>query len=50
MLIPARNEPDLDDVPEEVRAELTIHPVSDVREVLDIALAPASVASSSVAA
>ncbi|MEU8356448.1 endopeptidase La [Nonomuraea sp. NPDC048882] len=50
VLIPARNEPDLDDVPEEVRAELTIHPVSDVREVLDIALAPASVASSSVAA
>ncbi|GAA1674250.1 endopeptidase La [Nonomuraea maheshkhaliensis] len=50
VLIPARNEPDLDDVPEEVRAELTIHAVSDVREVLDIALAPASVASSSVAA
>ncbi len=50
VLIPARNEPDLDDVPEEVRAELTIHAVSDVREVLDIALAPASVASTSVAA
>jgi ATP-dependent Lon protease len=46
VLIPARNEPDLDDVPEEVRAELTIHAVSDVREVLDIALAPAQVASS----
>ncbi|MFC5832222.1 endopeptidase La [Nonomuraea insulae] len=45
VLIPARNEPDLDDVPEEVRKELTIHPVSDVREVLDIALAPAQVAS-----
>ncbi|WP_219463039.1 endopeptidase La [Nonomuraea rhizosphaerae] len=45
VLIPARNEPDLDDVPEEVRAELTIHPVSDVREVLDIALAPAEVVS-----
>ncbi|MGW4801188.1 S16 family serine protease, partial [Nonomuraea sp. NPDC004297] len=43
---PARNEPDLDDVPEEVRGELTIHTVSDVREVLDIALAPAQVASS----
>ncbi|MEV4089024.1 S16 family serine protease, partial [Nonomuraea fuscirosea] len=50
VLIPARNEPDLDDVPEEVRAELTIHAVSDVREVLGIALAPASVASTSVAA
>lgn len=46
VLIPARNEPDLDDVPEEVRGELTIHTVSDVREVLDIALAPAQVASS----
>ncbi|TMR91766.1 endopeptidase La [Nonomuraea basaltis] len=46
VLIPARNEPDLDDVPEEVRNELTIHPVGDVREVLDIALAPAQVASS----
>ncbi|MGP3910657.1 endopeptidase La [Nonomuraea sp. 10N515B] len=45
VLIPARNEPDLDDVPEEVRGELTIHPVSDVREVLDIALTPAQVAS-----
>lgn len=46
VLIPARNEPDLDDVPQEVRDELTIHPVSDVREVLDIALAPAQVAAS----
>jgi ATP-dependent Lon protease len=45
VLIPARNEPDLDDVPEEVRAELTIHPVSDVREVLDIALTSAEVVS-----
>ncbi|NUS05125.1 MAG: endopeptidase La [Nonomuraea sp.] len=45
VLIPARNEPDLDDVPEEVRGELTIHAVSDVREVLDIALTPAKVVS-----
>ncbi|MFG1944305.1 endopeptidase La [Nonomuraea sp. NPDC048826] len=44
VLIPARNEPDLDDVPQEVRDELTIHPVSDVREVLEIALTPARVA------
>jgi len=44
VLIPARNEPDLDDVPQEVRDELTIHPVSDVREVLEIALSPAQVA------
>ncbi|GIH73793.1 endopeptidase La [Planobispora longispora] len=44
VLIPARNEPDLDDVPQAVRDELTIHLVSDVREVLEIALAPAKVA------
>ena len=40
MLIPSRNEPDLDDVPAEVREALTIHPVGDVREVLDLALEP----------
>ncbi|MDF5757028.1 endopeptidase La [Spongiactinospora sp. TRM90649] len=49
VLIPARNEPDLDDVPEEVRAELTVHAVSDVREVLDIALSPAHVAEAAAA-
>jgi ATP-dependent Lon protease len=38
VLIPARNEPDLDDVPEEVRNRLTIHPVGDVRDVLRLAL------------
>jgi ATP-dependent Lon protease len=42
VLIPARNEPDLEDVPDSVLAELEIHPVSDVREVLDIALEPAA--------
>ena len=42
VLIPARNEPDLDDVPAEVREALTIHPVSDVREVLAIALESAA--------
>ncbi|MFI6481941.1 endopeptidase La [Nonomuraea sp. NPDC050663] len=46
VLIPARNEPDLDDLPKEVLEELTVHAVSDVREVLDIALSPARVASS----
>ncbi|MFI6318554.1 endopeptidase La [Nonomuraea sp. NPDC050556] len=49
VLIPARNEPDLDDVPAEVLAELTVHAVSDVREVLEIALTPATVATSAVA-
>jgi ATP-dependent Lon protease len=41
VLIPRRNEPDLDDVPAEVLAELTVHPVSDVRDVLRLALEPA---------
>jgi ATP-dependent Lon protease len=44
VLIPQRNEPDLDDVPEEIRSQLEIHPVSDVREVLELALEPARVA------
>jgi ATP-dependent Lon protease len=43
ILIPKRNEPDLEDVPESVLAELTVHPVSDVRQVLDLALEPAQV-------
>ncbi|GAA1576587.1 MULTISPECIES: endopeptidase La [Kribbella] len=43
ILIPKRNEPDLEDVPASVLAELTVHPVSDVREVLDLALEPAEV-------
>ncbi|WP_157245230.1 endopeptidase La [Nonomuraea typhae] len=49
VLIPARNEPDLDDLPKEIRDELTIHAVGDVREVLDIALTPAKVAASAAA-
>ena len=42
VLIPARNEPDLEDVPAKVREALTIHLVSDVREVLETALEPAA--------
>ncbi len=42
VLLPQRNEPDLDDVPESVRTELTVHLVGDVREVLDLALEPAT--------
>jgi ATP-dependent Lon protease len=38
VLIPKRNEPDLEDVPEAVREQLEIHPVSDVREVLALAI------------
>jgi ATP-dependent Lon protease len=50
VLIPQRNEPDLDDVPAEVLAKLDVHPVSDVREVLALALEPASVAAAATAA
>ncbi|MFE6053298.1 endopeptidase La [Kitasatospora sp. NPDC056446] len=41
VIIPKRNEADLDDVPAEVLERLTVHPVSDVREVLRLALEPA---------
>ncbi|MBD0746964.1 endopeptidase La [Streptomyces sp. CBMA152] len=43
VVIPKRNEPDLDDVPAEVLEKLEVHPVTDVRQVLEIALAPAEV-------
>jgi ATP-dependent Lon protease len=49
VLIPSRNEPDLDDVPAEVRDALTIHPVSDVREVLELALEPVTAESQQAA-
>jgi ATP-dependent Lon protease len=42
VLIPKRNEPDLEDVPEHVKSALDIHPVTDVREVLELALEPAT--------
>lgn len=38
VLLPSRNEPDLDDVPESVREQLTVHLVADVSEVLEHAL------------
>ncbi len=38
VIIPKRNEKDLEEVPEEVRKALTFHPVEHVDEVLDIAL------------
>ncbi|MCT2588208.1 endopeptidase La [Actinophytocola gossypii] len=41
VVLPKRNEPDLDDVPASVLDELTVHLAADVREVLDVALAPA---------
>ncbi|MFI5046283.1 MAG: endopeptidase La, partial [Acidimicrobiia bacterium] len=42
VVLPSRNGPDLDDVPEAVRAVMTFHLVDDVREVLDLALEPAA--------
>jgi ATP-dependent Lon protease len=42
VLLPARNGPDLDDVPESVRDEMTFHLVDNVAEVLELALEPAS--------
>jgi ATP-dependent Lon protease len=38
VVLPLRNEPDLDDVPEAVRQEMTFHPVADVARVLELAL------------
>jgi ATP-dependent Lon protease len=38
VFVPARNEPDLDDVPAEVLAELDVRPVGDVAEILAYAL------------
>ncbi|HVB76988.1 MAG TPA: endopeptidase La [Candidatus Nitrosotalea sp.] len=42
VILPKRNESDLDDLPEAVRQEVQIHLVSDIREVLELALEPAS--------
>src|SRR3954454_9039842 len=50
VLIPARNEPDLDDVPAEVLEKLDVHVMSDVRDVLALALEPASTSAATVAA
>ncbi len=41
VIIPARNEPDLDDLPAEVRDKLTVHVTGDVADVLKLALRPA---------
>ncbi|MFN8205526.1 MAG: endopeptidase La [Solirubrobacteraceae bacterium] len=41
VILPERNRPDLDDVPEDVREQMTFHPVMTIGEVLDVALEPA---------
>ena len=43
VILPERNRGDLDDVPEEVREQMTFHPVMTVDEVLELALEPAPV-------
>ena len=40
VIVPERNEPDLDDVPREVREQMTFHIVGSVAEVLALALGP----------
>jgi ATP-dependent Lon protease len=44
VILPKRNEPDLDDVPKSVLDEMTIHLAADVAEVLEAALEQAPVA------
>ncbi|GAB3407330.1 endopeptidase La [Flindersiella endophytica] len=44
VVLPKRNEPDLDDLPEDVLSDLQIHLAEDVSDVVRIALAPAEVA------
>jgi ATP-dependent Lon protease len=40
VILPERNRGDLDDVPEDVREQMTFHPVMTVSEVLDLTLEP----------
>jgi ATP-dependent Lon protease len=41
VIVPLRNEMDLDDVPEAIREEMTFHAVDNIGQVLDLALEPA---------
>ncbi|WP_205473798.1 endopeptidase La [Nocardioides sp. SYSU D00038] len=49
VFVPLRNEPDLDDVPAEVRDALTVHVVGDVLDVVRGALTPVEEAASAAA-
>jgi ATP-dependent Lon protease len=44
VVMPERNRGDLDDVPEEVREQMTFHPAMTIDEVLSVALEPAPIA------
>src|SRR5204863_2022799 len=41
VVLPERNRGDLEDVPEDVREQMSFHPVMSIGEVLDLALEPA---------
>jgi ATP-dependent Lon protease len=49
VILPLRNEPDVDDVPEQVRAELTVRFARTVDQVIDWALEPDAAPSSAAA-
>jgi ATP-dependent Lon protease len=40
IVLPKENEADIEDIPEEVRSQLSFHPVETLEEVLKIALVP----------
>ncbi len=44
VILPERNEQDLDDLPSEVREHMRFYPVRSVEEVLQLALEPSGVA------
>lgn len=43
VILPERNEPDLDDLPAAVRTQMQFHPVKSIEEVLALALEPTPV-------
>jgi ATP-dependent Lon protease len=49
VILPARNGPDLDDVPEKVREAMQFHLADDVTQVLDWALEPSASATQQAA-
>src|SRR6185436_6347151 len=44
VILPERNEPDLDDLPADVRSQMHFYPVKSIDEVLALALEPSEVA------
>jgi ATP-dependent Lon protease len=43
VVLPERNEADLDDLPSDVRQQMHFHPVKSIDEVLELALEPSQV-------